>query len=281
MMIQQLGQWVRRKTKYPLKRMVKSMLRGYVYVAKHGLANGFKVTGDLGFLRNPSFTYEDHYLTGLNLTGKTVYDVGAHIGILTLFFARAVGETGQVISFEPNPETFAVLSKNIKLNELANIKAINSGLGEKKDTKLLVFGEAEGALGTLEPTLQNGLIRNKRGIKVKTASVEVVSLDEYIRVNSLPDPDFVKIDVEGYEYNVLLGMQETIIRCKPSLFVEVHGEDRAQNIENMSKIVKLLLAYGYEPREIISRQKITESNFELALKGRILVCEQIRPAEFG
>jgi FkbM family methyltransferase len=271
-MITKLAKFIKRKTKYPLKRIAKSVLKNHVYVAKHGLAKGFRVTGDLGFLRRPAPTYEDRFLMSLDLAGKTVYDIGAHIGIMTLFFSKAVGETGQVISFEPNPETFAILRKNVGMNDLTNVRLVNFGLGGKRETLPIVFGEFEGGLGTMDEALQEQLLSNKRGIKTKTVLVEIYPLDEYILADSLPDPDFVKIDVEGYECNVLLGMQETLRRRKPSLFVEIHGADNAQKLEHLGKVVRLLTSHNYEIQEITSGQRILESNIGPSLKGRMLIC---------
>ena len=261
-----LIKFIKRKAKNRLKRIVKSVFKNHIYVAKHGLARGFKVTGDLGFLRHLPLSHEDRFFMSLDLAGKTVYDVGSHIGIITLFFSRATGETGKVISFEPNPETFAILCKNVDMNGLTNVKLVNIALGEERGTLPLVFGEYDAGLGTLDRAIQIDLLHNKRGIKPKTRLVEVYPLDEYILVGSLPDPDFVKIDVEGYEYNILLGMQDTIRRCKPALLVEMHGMDEKQRLENTRKVVKLLASYDYELKEMISEQAISESNIELILK---------------
>lgn len=107
-MITNLARLVKGRTKRTLKRFVKSVFKNHIYMAKHGLAKGFKVTGDLGFLKRPTLTCEDHFYRSLDLAGKTAYDVGSHIGIITLFFSKAVGESGKVVSFEPNPETLAI-----------------------------------------------------------------------------------------------------------------------------------------------------------------------------
>jgi FkbM family methyltransferase len=261
-----LARAIKRKTKNLLKRDVKSIFKDHAYVARYGLAKGFKVTGDLGFLRHPPLSPEDRFFLSLGLTGETVYDIGSHIGILTLFFSRAVGEMGKVISFAPNPETFATLCKNVQMNGLTNVKLVNAGLGEKRGTLPLVYGEREGALGTMNEALQVELLNNKRGIKPRTSLVEVYPLDEYILANSLPDPDFVKIDVEGYEYNVLLGMQDTVRRCKPALVVEIHGMDREHKLEIARKVVNLLVFHGYGIQEMSSGQPISESNIEPILK---------------
>jgi FkbM family methyltransferase len=270
---------LKRQRKHLIKLFLKSIFKNRVYISQHDMIRGFKVTGDLGFLRKPFVSYEDRFLMKMNLSGKTVYDVGAHIGLMTLFFSRAVGETGYVVSFEPNPETFATLRKNVEMNKLANVRLANLGLAEKRETLTMVVGEAEGAMGTMDKELQEGL--HKWGIKTKRLSVEVYPLDEYISLNSLPDPDFIKIDVEGYEYNVLLGMQETIRRCAPPILVEIHGEGE-QKFEIFRNVVKLLSSHGYTIREINSGREIVEADIGPNLKGRIVICEvnssDVKPA---
>lgn len=273
-MAQRARKLIKRRMLYPLKEVVKPLFKNHVYVAHHGFIKGFKITGNLGFLRKPSLTYKHRFLMHLDLAGQIVYDVGAHIGITTLFFSRAVGETGQVIGFEPSPETFVVLRKNVEMNGLANVTLVNVGLGEQPDTLPLVlaFGESNSALATMDKTRQVSLLNDQRGIATKTVLVQVYPLDEYILTNPLPDPDFINIDVEGYEYQVLLGMQETLRRRKPSLLVEIHGAGQGRKLENCRKVVKLLVSHDYEIQEIISRLRIVESNAELALKGRFLFC---------
>jgi FkbM family methyltransferase len=264
---------IKRKTKRPLKRFLKSVFKNHVYVAKQGLSKGFKITGDLGLLGKSTLTpHELCFLMSLDLAGKTVIDVGSHIGIFTLYFSKAVGETGKVISFEPNPETFAILCKNVEMNGLSNVSPVNLGLGEKRDTLLLVYGEHNGAVGTMHKAIQEQLPNKYWGIKLKTCTVQVHPLDEYILTNSLPDPDFVKIDVEGYEYNVLLGMQDTIRRCKPSLYVEVHAPDQRQLLENVRRVVKLLSSHEYKTREMTSGRTITENNIDQFTRPRGLFC---------
>jgi FkbM family methyltransferase len=260
------------RTERLLKRVLKPLFKNHVYVAKQGLAKGFKIGGNLGFL-HARITDRDRFLMTMNLSGKTVYDVGSHIGKLTLFFSKAVGDTGKVISFEPNPEAFEIMRKNVEMNGLTNVKLIKQGLAEKRDTVLLVYGRSDSGLGTMNPAKQERLINDNLGIKTTAALVDVCPLDELILANSLPDPDFIKIDVEGYEYNALLGMQETLYRCKPSLLVEVHRASNEQGIiEAKRKIITLLMTHDYEIRDIRQGQLIGEDNVEKVRGVRHLFC---------
>ncbi|UCF62445.1 MAG: hypothetical protein JSV37_07030, partial [Anaerolineaceae bacterium] len=79
------------------------LFRDCTFRIRKGLAKGLYRRFGFGFKLKFKLTDEEKFLLGLDFTGKTVYDIGGYIGIHTLFFARAVGESGTVITFEPNP----------------------------------------------------------------------------------------------------------------------------------------------------------------------------------
>jgi FkbM family methyltransferase len=269
-MLTKLVRIIRREAYYPLKRLAKSLLKNHVYVARHGLARGFKVTGDLGFLAKPAVEYEDDFIARLDLAGHTVYDIGGHIGLITLYFSRAVGPTGRVITFEPNPETYAILNKNIAVNRLTNVQTINFGLGAQPQTLELLYGDYDGGLGTLDKTRQQQIVNSHRGMTVKTSRVPVYPLDDLIAQQALPDPTFVKIDVEEFEYPVLLGMRATLERAHPAVLVELHGATHPLLLENTRRIVDYLSGLGYHLSEITHGETITLHNLNAALAGMAL-----------
>jgi FkbM family methyltransferase len=261
----------RRSGRY-LKRVAKTLFADHLYVARSGPAEGFLVSGDLGFLHDRA-TYRDRFLMSLDLAGKTVYNVGGHIGVRTLYFSKAVGAAGLVVTFEPSPESFPILRRCVEMNSLTNVRLVNMGLSERPGTVLLVYGRGDTGLGSMNAVKQVRLINNSQGIKIRAALVEVCSLDDYIRANALPDPDFVKIDVEAHEYNVLLGMRETLERCKPSMEIELHRGTMAQRIsDDLGNIVRFLAPLGYEIRDVQSGRKINEGDPELVRGVRHLYC---------
>lgn len=123
--------------------------------------------------------------------GDLVVDVGANIGLHTVHFSKAVGQSGTVISFEPDPSNFNLLRENIVLNDCSNVTAYNLALGDKKETRRLY--------------------RCKRN-KGKQSFADLDKLDDPIEVNvevaknilSTP-PKVVKLDVEGAEPLVMEG----------------------------------------------------------------------------
>lgn len=241
---------LRRRFRRPLKRILTLLFKDRVYVARSGLARGLKVSGDLGFLgKAPS--RRNRFLTSLSMAQKTVYDVGS-ISVTTLFFSRAVGQTGQVIAFQPNPETFAILRRNVEMNGLTNVRLVNIRLGERRQSMPVVFHGADDVWGTAVEGTQAATFP-----ETKATRVEAYSLDEYGRDASLPPPDFLRIDAEGCEHSVLLGMQGILQRSRPDLLVEVHGETHVR-LENLRKIVELFLAYEYDVREMHSGRQIAD-----------------------
>ena len=93
-----------------------------IYTVRHGLAKGLKRRGGLGFVPQVgALTSEEVFLENLSWTGTTVYDVGGFEGIMSLFFARCVGPTGRLITFEPNPANYAAIVANVALNGFAHV----------------------------------------------------------------------------------------------------------------------------------------------------------------
>ena len=249
------------------------LLHTRIYLAKQGLVKGFNVVGNLGFIRERPMTPPERLFTQLNLAGKVVFDAGAHIGLRTLYFSRMVGTDGSVVSFEPNPAAFASLRKNAERNHLANVKLFNVALGEKRELLplLVPFGGACSALATLDESRLQAMLNHTWWPKFNRLAVEVYPLDECLSLFSLPPPDFVKIDVEGYEYKALLGMGEILGRFKPVLLIEVHGGGKGRRLANFVSIVTLLRSYAYEIREVRSGQLIDESNAG-RIPGRHIIC---------
>src|SRR5713101_2502413 len=188
-------------------------------IACYGALEGYRMSAD--WRRFRSFVYGTwepevtSVITSAVKPGMTVIDIGAHIGYYSLLFAKCVGSTGLVFSFEPLPENFALLQKNIQLNELNQVQtfpqAIFSG---KREISIAVPDES--------PNSGDGSVIHNHG--ARQYLVPAITLDSFC-VPSGVRPDILKIDVEGAEYDVLLGAQETISRCRPKLFIELHHFD--------------------------------------------------------
>lgn len=254
-----------------VKRAVISMLQplvaNNVYTVRHGLAKGLKRRGGLGFVpyagRPPR---EEAFLEALDLRGRTVYDVGGYEGVFTLFFARRVGPVGRVITFEPNPRNHARIRENVRLNGFGRVDVRQLAIGAAGGHATLVFPVDETARGSLVSDIQDQIRHEKH---VAAMEVDIDSLDHQIALG-LAEPDFVKIDVEGLELDVLRGMSDLIARRRPALYIEIHGADLQKKLENVTAVAAFLWRSGYTLRHVESGLAIDEpSKLPAARRGHL------------
>lgn len=150
--------------------------------------------------------------------GELVVDVGAHIGTYSLRAARAGAD---VVAFEPNPDSFRILCANVKLNRLTRVEcrevAIGSFVGSAKLHIPRVY------LGRASVNFEGG--------RANGPSVRVARLDDEIPPTSDRPVDWLKVDVEGFEIEVLNGATELLRRTKRIVLEVSHGNEmRAENL---------------------------------------------------
>ncbi|HUR33057.1 MAG TPA: FkbM family methyltransferase [Vicinamibacterales bacterium] len=254
-----------------LKRAVISRLQPLVahrvYTVRHGLARGLQRRGGLGFVPQlGARTEEERFIEGLSLEGETVFDVGGYEGIFTLFFARRVGAGGQVVTFEPNPRNFQKIAENVRLNGFANVKLRQVALGSAPGRATLVFPSDETARGSLEIDIADQIRHEK---DVLSIDVEVDTLDHQV-ATGLPEPDFVKLDVEGLELDVLQGMKGLLDRRHPRLYIEIHGADAARKLANVTAVVDYLWRAHYDVRHVESGTALANpGQLPVAIRGHL------------
>ncbi len=153
-------------------------------------------------------------------------DVGAHVGDFSLLASRLVGPSGKVICFEPNPVCIKKLELEINTNEIENIVIHPFGLGVKDDEL-----EQDPFSNTLYSEFKNGF-----KVKVKKG-------DDILRNQN---PDFIKMDIEGFECNALNGMSQTLARCHPVIVTEISETNLAECNASVSELVSILKNAGYQ-----------------------------------
>jgi FkbM family methyltransferase len=149
--------------------------------------------------------------------GSVCFDVGANVGVYVLQFAHWSGPTGQVVAFEPNPSARLVLEKHVAMNGLVGqVRIVPAAVGETNGEQVLYAADAEGMsrLGAPNEAL---------GGKVTEITVSVVTLDQYCSAERL-QPDWLFIDIEGFEIAALSGATELIQsrRGELGIIVEMH-----------------------------------------------------------
>ena len=224
------------------------------------MGKGFKQIGGmrLALPSRGAATAEENFLRLLPLRGLTIYDVGAFQGILTLFFADRAGPDGQVVAFEPHPDNYRRALTHLELNRVANVTVRNVAVGETTGSLDLLGPPGGGGTASAVEEVQRKYL--SLGEDLESVQVPVVSIDEEARSGAFPDPDFVKIDVEGMELPVLHGLSETIARCKPKLFVEMHGVDFEAKRANAAAVVEFLIDRGYSPHHVENLSDVRERN---------------------
>jgi FkbM family methyltransferase len=235
------------------------------YTVRRGLLKGMRRKGGLGWVPpifSPgTFTAEERFWSGLNLSGMTVYDVGAFQGLLTLFFASQAKE---VVSFEPNTQNRKRLMENLTLNGIKNVRVCKVGVGSVYETRKMVVTPLMPGGATVREKTPEG----SRGTVAE--DVAIVTLDQEISLASLPAPDFIKIDTEGWEIEVLRGARNTLQLVKPRLFLEMHGETIREKKDNVAGIVAFLWEINY--RRILHVETgaaITPENTAVAMEGHL------------
>ncbi|MFN3691171.1 MAG: FkbM family methyltransferase, partial [Fimbriimonadales bacterium] len=243
----------------------------WVYTARSGLAKGMRLKGGFQFLPKPT-PKEASLLESIapTLAGKVVYDIGANIGITTLFFARWVGAEGVVVAFEPTPPTAKRLIENLRVNRLQNVRVYELALGNSAGHAEISYAPEASGIATLRQDMAQSYQKEYR---MQTFTVEVVPLDMLVERERLPLPNFIKIDVEGFEYQVLQGAQRLIERAHPALFLELHGASAEERAITWRQIYDFLSQYGYAITAV-NGETITADN--LLNHGNLWYCTPAR-----
>jgi FkbM family methyltransferase len=244
------------------------------YTVRHGLLQGMKRKGGLGWaparFSAGTSTAEHQFWSNLDLAGMTVYDVGAFHGLLTLFFAR---RAKAVVCFEPNTENRKRLMENLSLNNIEHVLVRESGVGSRTEIRRMVANPLMPGFASVDGTVADELSRT--GVKTVAEEISIVTLDDEIPRAKLPPPDFIKIDIEGWEIEALRGARETLQSCRPALFLEMHGETIREKKRKVAEIVDFLWDIHYRDiRHIESGSAITPDNSAKAMQGH-LFCHSV------
>ena len=169
--------------------------------------------------------------------GDVAYDVGASLGVHTIFMAKKVGQKGQIYAFEPADLSYDSLRQNIALNNLNNIIPVQVALGDRVDEGILYLNRGIG-IGAVSLERREGSDFCQK--------VKILPGDSLVQSRGFPFPKAVKIDVEGYEFPVIKGLQKTLIdkNCR-LVCCEIHPHlfpDR----QEFQMIVELLKSLGFQ-----------------------------------
>jgi len=189
---------------------------------------------------------EIHYMQTLPLAGRTVIDIGANKGVYCYWLSKAVGASGRVIAFEPQPELGKHLASVVESFALSNVELIPHALSAQAGDALL-YRRAAGA-GDASFEAMPGV----EGVKVRCTT-----LDDYAETSGLDDVAFIKCDVEGHELAVMRGAERSLKRWSPLLQVECHHREAAQG-----DLFEFLSGLGYAGFFIQNGQHVPCEEFD-------------------
>ncbi|MGU0693160.1 FkbM family methyltransferase [Pseudomonas aeruginosa] len=184
-------------------------------IRKKILIDGYRyeVWGDTDYLGLMGDAFEPDtvdILQAFCASGSTVIDIGANIGLTSLALS-GLCEEGQVVAIEPVPVTFRLLEKNLSLLPRSNVLAINKALGDKDGSVAMYVNESN---------LATAFVVSEEGCG--DLEIPLTTLDSLVADCSLASVDFIKIDVEGHELDVLRGARKTLGKFRPNVLLEMN-----------------------------------------------------------
>ena len=183
--------------------------------------------------------------------GDVFLDLGANVGYFSLLVANNFPSV-KITSFEPVTALFQFMNENISLNNIKNISAINTAVGEKNEEKELFVSSPDnaGMSSFQQPENYSG----------KKERVKVVTIDDWFKTSGLPKIDLIKIDIEGSELAALKGMKEVLQKQKPVLMVEINPETlKMFNLKPLD-IYDYLKQFNFEGFLILENYRLKHSN---------------------
>ena len=161
------------------------------------------------FLRdNPHENGEVKFLESNLQKAMNVIDIGGYVGVSTVVIAKKIGETGKLYSFEPVPEHFNILNKNISSNSLRNVKTYQK-----------VVSDHIGTINFYKNDASSSILPKQGNYEFQ---VNTTTIDKFLKEADVDRIDFINMDCEGSELFVLQGARQTLRNNKIKIFCEVH-----------------------------------------------------------
>jgi FkbM family methyltransferase len=172
-----------------------------------------------------------------------IFDIGGHSGQYAKLLARLAPQ-GKVYSFEPGSYPRSILRLSLRLNWLHNVEVVGKGLGAEP-----------GMLSLVTPLKENGVFRfglahigaQENGTLTAIEEVPMTSIDKFADEFGLKGLDFIKIDVEGWEAQILKGGRKTIRRYCPTMMIELVANQLSRTGDDLEAVWAMLLSWGYNP----------------------------------
>jgi len=185
---------------------------------------------------------------GVLKEGDVVLDIGANVGYYVLVEAQLVGKSGKVYAVEPVRSNFELLERNVQLNNFKNVSTFQFAFGEK-DSKSEIYVSDKSNLCAIKRNAAGGKIISKE--EVHMATVDTFFTDK-------ASPNLIRMDVEGYEYEIIKGMAKTL-KGDIKILVELHPLRPYLGPEKIDEIFRVLEQNGFGVRFVVFEDKVVEN----------------------
>jgi len=196
------------------------------------------------------------FLTNNCKPGAVIIDIGAHIGLFSVIAAQVTGNKGKVYAFEPAPTTYSLLQKTLAINNNNGlIETFQKAVGGETG-KITFFVSDDKADNS------NSLVQYKDHRPIHGIDIDVTTIDAFVKEKDLSRLDFIKIDVEGAEYDTLRGASETLQRLRPVCIVAIHPEPIKAKGDRLEDIYDLIIACRYRimlKKKELSKQELLDN----------------------
>lgn len=195
-----------------LKHTIKLLFSGVYVRIRSGPLEGKKwsISSGYRFIRGNYEQYKTEAFLEHFTPGSIFFDIGAHAGYFTSIAAVINNGKGKIIAFEPRPMNIKFFMNHIEINNFQNVTLIEAAAGETDG--YVQFDDKHGSA--------TGFVSKEGNLKVIQ-----VSVGRMVKDGSLPVPDFIKIDVEGGEKEVLKSLDNVISSAHPKILVATHGKE--------------------------------------------------------
>jgi len=214
-----LHEWIKRRLAFITMKVRRGPLQGKLW----------NVTSGIKFISGEYEPEKTEAIVDLINPADVAFDLGAHVGYFTVLMSDCVGPGGKVVSFEPRDINFEFLQQHVRINHCDNVETMNVGVGDRTGAARLETRMGTGR-GYVSPD--------------GNTDVRMVVLDELIQSGEVPVPQFLKIDVEGFEMEVLEGAKWLIETHRPKMVLATHTPALEKACDDW------LSARGYEMKEL-------------------------------
>lgn len=189
--------------------------------------------------------------------GDFVLDIGGHVGQYAVFFGALVSDTGRVISFEPDPKARETLLANLRLNNLSDRVTVEAVALFDSEGEHTFFSKDADSMSSLA---RSGLGENAFTSGVSEYSVSTARLDDYLTQKNLGNPQWLKLDTEGAEINILRGSPD-VLKSDATIVCELHPYVWEEFGTSFDEFMSLISAAGKSVEYLDPSMRIKDGAF--------------------